>query len=193
MILENLVRVKRDGGRGWHLIARETYEAAPADYELVDEAGQSWREIADEEMARLEREAAEHARAEAERIAAEEEAQRKAAVAARQASTEGAQAPQEGQSGSAPERSGAGEQGVPRGLTVADVQEISVDIAIPDAIVVAESTAGAPGSEPPSLTVAKGPGGRWFVKSGDAIVSKGFATEEEANAAMAEIAAGEQQ
>jgi hypothetical protein len=36
----------------------------------------------------------------------------------------------------------------------------------------------------------KGPGGRFFVKAGDALVSKGFATEEEAAAAMAGFAAG---
>lgn len=64
-------------------------------------------------------------------------------------------------------------------------------------IIVAESPAGAI-SEPqsadtaspaisPSMTVAKGPGGRWFHKAGDEIVSKGFPTEEEANAALAEL------
>jgi hypothetical protein len=43
-----------------------------------------------------------------------------------------------------------------------------------------------------NLSVAKGPGGRWFVKRGDAIISKGFPTEEEAEADKAEIAAGRQ-
>jgi hypothetical protein len=41
------------------------------------------------------------------------------------------------------------------------------------------------------LSVAKGPGGRFFVKRGDANVSRGFATEEEAEAAKAGIAANQ--
>jgi hypothetical protein len=41
------------------------------------------------------------------------------------------------------------------------------------------------------LSVAKGPGGRFFVKRGDVNVSRGFATEEEAEAAKAEIAANQ--
>lgn len=40
------------------------------------------------------------------------------------------------------------------------------------------------------LFVAKGPGGRWFVKRGDVNVSRGFATEDEAKAAMAEMSTG---
>lgn len=33
------VRVKRDGGRGHHLISKEKYDANPGDYELVGEDG----------------------------------------------------------------------------------------------------------------------------------------------------------
>jgi hypothetical protein len=230
MIPENLVRVKRDGHRGWHLIAREKYEAAPDTYTLVDDEAD---------------------------IARDEAAKRRAAAAARQAQTDGAPAPQEGQGGPAPEQSesddsaaarpGAGEQGVPHGLTAADAPEISIDVEFPDAIIVTDGATGAPGAgdgddsaaaqpaageheTPPwdedgaaagaghaagqaesaagapesveggngaaaaearDLTVGKGPKGLWFVKAGGVIASPGFPTEEAANAALAEIAAGE--
>jgi putative component of toxin-antitoxin plasmid stabilization module len=39
------------------------------------------------------------------------------------------------------------------------------------------------------LNIAKGPGGRFFVKRGDVNVSRGCATEEEAEAEKAKIAA----
>ena len=35
------VRVKRDGGRGHHLISKEKYDASPGDYELVGKDGGS--------------------------------------------------------------------------------------------------------------------------------------------------------
>lgn len=35
--MTNLVKVKRDGPRGWHLIDRAKYEADPGKYELVDQ------------------------------------------------------------------------------------------------------------------------------------------------------------
>lgn len=53
----------------------------------------------------------------------------------------------------------------------------------------------APGNNPAepgttsSLTVAKGARGLWFVKDGSKSVSSGFITQEDAEAAMAELAA----
>jgi hypothetical protein len=147
-----------------------------------------------EEAARLEREAEEKARAEAERIAA-----------ARQAQSEVAPAPQEGQGGPAPEQSegedsaaaqpAAGEHETPPwdedGAAGAQQGTGQAESAA-GAPVSAESGNGAATTEAPSLTVGKGPKGLWFVKAGGVIASPGFPTEEAANAALAEIAAGDQ-
>jgi hypothetical protein len=37
--MSNLVRVKREGGRGHHLIARAKYEANPGAFDLLDADG----------------------------------------------------------------------------------------------------------------------------------------------------------
>lgn len=130
-----------------------------------------------EETERIEQEAAEKARAEAERIAAEEEARRKAdaAAAARQAETS------------------AGEQDTPpRNDDDAAGHGTGPTESAAGATVSAEGGNGAADAETKPLTVAKGPGGRWFLKSGDKIVSNGFPTEEAANAELAEIGDGAQ-
>lgn len=159
--------------------------------------------LAREEAERREREAAEKGRIEAERKAADEEALRKTADDERGAleqgddsgatSEAGAQAQQKGQGGSAPEQSeesaaaqpGSSDQGAKpmtaEGRTASEQANAGAG---------AGAGAGsASAAQLPPLTVGKGPKGLWFVKSGDTLVSKGFATEEEAKAAMADILA----
>lgn len=196
MRADNLVRVKRPGPRGWHLISREKYDAAPDTYVLVDDEADRAR---DEEAKRLEREA-EVAAASARRKAEED-----AAAAAHQAQAEGAPAPQEGQGGTAPEQSegedsasaepAAGEHETPpwdEDGSAGAQQGAGPAESAAGAPVSAESGNGASAAETRSLTVGKGPKGLWFVKDRGAIVSPGFPTEEAANAALAEIAAGDQ-
>lgn len=36
--MPDLIKVKRDGPRGWHWISRAKYDASPRDFEPVDEA-----------------------------------------------------------------------------------------------------------------------------------------------------------
>jgi len=129
--------------------------------------------------------AAEKLRAEAERLATEEEAQRKAATeeAARQAASIAALVAQQAleagapAAGAPPQSEGAAvvERGTATGQPIAGTETDS---------------ASAPEPGAPDLTVAKGPRGLFFLKAGDTIVSKGFPTEEEATAAVAELSAG---
>jgi hypothetical protein len=129
--------------------------------------------------------AVEKARAEAERLATEEEAQRKAAEeeVARQAASIAALVAQ---------------QALDIGAQAAPAQEQSTGpVAVetttaPEQPIAGTETAPASAPEPgtPDLTVAKGPRGLFFLKAGDTIVSKGFPTEEEAAAAVAELSSG---
>lgn len=142
-----------------------------------------------EEDARIEREATEKARLEAERKADEaEEALLKTAAAAALATQEGQGADAGDQIERQPDASahpGSGEQGE---AMSADEGGKAGEPAIAEAEIGAGSIS-ASAADNPLLTVGKGPRGLWFVKTGDDFVSKGFATEEDAIAAMAEIVA----
>jgi hypothetical protein len=139
-----------------------------------------------EETERREREASEEAaRAEAERLATEEEAQHKAATeeAARQAASIAALVAQQALEAGAPAA------GAPPQSEGAAVVEPGTATGQPIAGTETDS-ASAPEPGAPDLTVAKGPRGLFFLKAGDTIVSKGFPTEEEAAAAVAELSSG---
>lgn len=146
-----------------------------AGFPQVGQAGLEMAELARQREEQIVAEAEERARLE-ERKAAEEEAARQVAaagtLAVQQALESGAPA-----AGAPPQSEGAAvvEPGTATGQPIAGTETGSVSAPEPSA---------------PDLTVAKGPRGLFFLKAGDTIVSKGFPTEEEANAALAELSAG---
>jgi hypothetical protein len=77
-------------------------------------------------------------------------------------------------------------------LTPSAPAVVSIDIDVAKAVADAGLEAADAGKEQDAVQefiVAKGPGGRFFVKRGDMNVSRGFSTEEEAEAEKAKIAA----
>jgi hypothetical protein len=151
----------------------------------------------DEATARAQSEEAARARAEEEQKAAEEAELVRQREELEEATARDARQHEDGTAGAPAQRAdepvGAPQSQQGEASTASDPLERAPNAATPagadeqSAPVALDSSGTSPAQ---TLSVSKGPRGLFFVKAGDAIVSKGFSTEEEAATVMSELVAG---